>query len=261
MLIVGLVGYGVLQMRYAPPAQPKSLKLSVELPVPMQLALWFGDRYLAANADFFWAEMAATESLDPVEAVVYGRLLRDATDLNPYHEDSYYLTAATIPWKQGSDLNLAQEVLQQAANARQWDWMPYFFFGFNQFYFQKDYTAAAASMYRAAERAGDNSEPLTVLAGRLYSRAAPTDVAANALEMMAASSHYPPLKQYLIARAEQVRRGLALQSEVDAYIARIGRKPRSLDELAAAGIEIPVDPFGGGYRLDESGIVRVVEKK
>lgn len=262
LLLLALAGYTAAQSAYQQTTPASGTRLEVELPLPIQVALYFGDRYLASNSDFFIAEMQATSQLSKQEMATFTHYLKSANALNPYHEDTYYVAAATIPWKPGGELQACQDILLSASESRQWDWLPLFLRGFNAFYFFKDYETGAQSMLAAAKRSNPkNRQALSILAGRLYAKSTPNDMAVHALKLMAESSQYEPLKQHLLARAEQLRLVMNLQKASDQLVHDHPNAPLSLNTLVQYGYikNIPLDPLGQGFRLSPSGHVEVIE--
>lgn len=261
ILLLALIGYAFAQNAYQRLNTPSNTRMNIELPLPVQMALYFGDRYLAANADFFIAEMQVTSQLNEEEMSVFSHYLSQANKLNPYHEEAYYVAAATLPWKKGGDLPACQDILLNASSARTWDWLPLFLHGFNAFYFLKNYDLGAKSMLEAAKRSDDtNKQALSILAGRLYAQA-PSDMAIHALKLMANSSQYQPLKQHLLARAEQVRRLLQIEEASSKFEQKHHVRPKHIQDLIKVGFldHMPVDPMGGHFHISPEGKVQILE--
>jgi hypothetical protein len=126
----------------------------VVIAAPVLLLLFGGDRFLAANLETI--RLAAT-GVDWGRADT-GYLVRAqqvVAELNPCHEDNYYLANGLLTWA-GADRE-GSEVLRRASFCRFWDELPPFFYGFNKFFFERDVEAAAVYIEEAASRATFNA--------------------------------------------------------------------------------------------------------
>jgi hypothetical protein len=82
-----------------------------------------------------------------------------------------------------------------------------------------------------------------------------TTNAAGMVEAMASDSRPGAFRNYLKVRAGRLRDLATLQSAVAMFRQRYGKDVERLDDLVSSGLiaEIPKDPLGFGFGLDESG--------
>jgi len=187
------------------------------------------------------------------------KTLQTATRLDPYNMDAYYFLQAAFTWEVGHarDVN---DLLIYGMKFRTWDpWLP-FYVGFNSAYFLHDYSTAAIYMRRAAKISGD---PLfTKLAARYFYESDQTPLGLAFLDTMIAGAKDPAVKKTYEVRKEALLAVSRLENALSVFRSRTGRSARNLDELIRAGIitEIPKDPYGGTFYLDEHGKVRSSSK-
>ena len=240
-------------------ARPKaSPELLTSMPWAVQLLFAGGDRYLAANLNGFRALVTTTVNMDADDYRVLARVQTDLSRLNPRHEDNYYIATAILPW--AGEVDAAQFVLQRAGETRPKDWLPYFHYGFNRYHFFRDTGGAAGALQQAipAARAGGDEQSviaLQMLALRWTERGYSTQAAAGVVAAMAETSPAGAVKNYLQKRAGRLQALDALQLAVERYRQQRNKAPNRLEDLLEAGVldRIPVDPFGVGFTLDESG--------
>lgn len=182
-----------------------------------------------------------------------------AVRLDPYNMDAYYFLQAAFTWEIGraADVN---RLLDHGMKYRDWDWQLPYYAGFNAAYFLQDYSKAATYMQKAAELSGN---PLfTRLAARFFYEAGRSDLGIVFLDAMIKGTKNPQLKRVYEMRKEALLQAERLSTAVGTYQERFGRQPSRLADLVASGIikEIPVDPYGGEFYLDEQGKVRTTSK-
>jgi len=187
------------------------------------------------------------------------KTLNAAIILDPYNMDAYYFCQAAFTW----ELGRAREVnalLDHGMKYRTWDpWLP-FYAGFNSGYFLKDYSAAAEYMRRAAEISGN---PLfTKLAARYFYESDQTDIALAFLDSMISGAKDPAVKQTYELRKQALLAVSVLENALVRYRSEIGQNPQSLQDLVRAGIiqNLPQDPYGGEFYLDDHGKIRSSSK-
>lgn len=240
----------------------KAARYTVATPIPMQLILAGGDRYLAANINAFRVLTVGTTQLDPLTARVLGRLQYDTALLNPAHEDNYYTAAAILPWI--GQVDPAQFVLEQAARARKNDIWPAFYLGFNRYYFLGDYVGAGQALALAAtqtERQGEKNALLD-MAGKWSERIDDPVLAQNAIRNLIGQSHDQGLKDYLAARMKRVEIVNSLRETARRFKREQGRDLSSIEELVQMGYlpALPEDPLQqGGYTV-RNGLVLPVTR-
>ncbi len=251
---VASTGWLSQQSRSAPVAQ-----MSIDMPLPVQVVLAGGDRYLAANIGAFRAMVVGVERLDAITLKTLSQVQMDAAALNPGHEDNYYMATAILPW--GGHVAPAQTVLQAATAARPTDVYPPFFYGFNLQYFLHDPVAASQALQVAAQRADEgNRAALKMIAAKWVAQSTDSEVALAVLSQMKEEAKEPELKQVFAQRMERVKNMALLRDGVRKYRQEFGVQPASLDRVVAAGLldAIPQDPLGGRYEVDRAGLVAVV---
>lgn len=252
-------GYSIDLLDRKPRALPQE-HLSVVFPLPAQLWLALGDRYLAANINVFRAIMVRIENLPAQAHATLAQIQRDAAVLNPAHEDNYYSAAAVLPW-QGS-VEAAQFILQGAIDARPGDSLPAFFHAFNNFYFHKDYKAASLTLKQAAAQAKSEDERLSfeVLAARWAEKSADDEFAIAFARNLAKESKNAQFQAYLKKRVQRLEAVAQVKAAMSAYKSRNGALPKRLEDLTDSGLltHLPVDPFGRTLALGPEGQVLFV---
>lgn len=191
----------------------------------------------------------------------FGDVMDVSTDLDPYFQDPYYLVNAFLPWDAG-EAGEANRILEKGSKAREWDWTMPFFIGFNAFYFLQDNDTAARSLMDASRRplASPN---LASLASKLMFKTRKTEAAVLFLREIVSRTDDEGMKQVLETRLKAFEGLLELEEAADAYHGRFKRVPRTPADLVQAGLikEVPVDPYGGSYYIDEKGAVRMTSEE
>lgn len=227
--------------------RPADVPGSVVLPATMQTALYLGDRYLAANIESTRVLMTG----GPVTGIAqdyYERLHLVVTELNPCHEDNYYIANGLLGW--GGNVNAGLEVLQAATRCRFWDEVPPFFLGVSLSFFKRDHLKAKDALFEAASRSTSNR------------------VAFQRLGLMFEAESYPDVhlaQRFLISQHDQARDGklrqllemrigrlggliVLLDAQKD-YERRFGHTLNNPNDLLTRGVlkKFPTDPVGLGY--------------
>lgn len=249
LLLAGNLGYR--------PRHWSELRMSVAIPLPAQVALAGGDRYLAANIGAWRALMVGVDKLPRATLTALAMTQADVSFLNPAHEDNYYMAAAILPW--AGEVERAQTILGRAIEARPYDAYPPFFYAFDQVHFFGDARGAAETARRAATRVSDVGlgQALTVLAVKWTERGEDLQTAIDTVAIMASRTQDRQLRGFLQGRVKRLEGLRTLREAASRYQARTGRFPAALDDLQAAGDlrEIPVDPEGAGYSIVAGTIV------
>lgn len=245
-------GWASLQLRDAPRLDGQDV-LRVRLPILVQLAHAGGDPFLAANLNVFRSLMVDARITEGETYRVQGRLQRDAAFFNPRHEDNYYVSAAILPWN--GQVELAQDILLRAAEARTWDMWPAFFYAFNAMYFEHDMARAGYWAEQAALRDPANAPALRAMAAKWYERGDDPRIALNMLEAMYQQSRDDNFRRLLQARMGRLTGLLALRRAAESFQVEHGRPAPSLEALVGyAGLErVPEDPLRLGYVLSAEG--------
>jgi hypothetical protein len=182
-------------------------------------------------------------------------LQRDISWLNPAHEDNYYIAAAILPW--GGQLEATQVVLQRAADARPFDYLPLFHLGFNHYHFYRNPAKGAEILLSAVPRTKDQQDQwaLQNVAALWIERGYRLGDAAGRVEAMANAAPPGGFRKYLMVRASRLRDLDRLRSLARQYEQQYGHHLVRLDDLVRRGLleRIPPDPLGVGFGVDAKG--------
>lgn len=248
----GFAGTGLLLRDHQRP-EARAEVLRVRLPIPVQLAYSAGDPYLAANLNVFRSLMVDARVTEEETYRIQGQLQADAAFFNPRHEDNYYVGAAILPWN--GQVVAAQTVLLKAAQSRDWDMWPAFYYAFNAMYFERDMNKAGHWAEVAAARHPGNAGALRDMAAKWYSLGDDPEVAMNILVAMFEQSKDENFRALLAARIVRLDGLQKLRAAASAYHERNQRAPSSLEDLIGyANLEaVPEDPLQLGYVLSSEG--------
>jgi hypothetical protein len=231
-------------------------EIEVALPIFIQVAMAGGDRYLAASWAVVRALVTETSHMAPEEYQILGQVQKDASWLNPAHEDNYYIATAILPWE--GQVDPTQVILRRATLARFFDYQPPFYYAFNQVHFKGDAFGASEWLRQAAEKLPDPEERVTLadFAARWLDRSQDLDTAVRIVEAMAAQAKRKDFADYLHQRSQRLRDLAALRRAAAVYSEQHGRPAGSLQELLKSGVieKLPVDPFGTGFTMDANGL-------
>jgi len=202
------------------------------------------------------------------------RILNTITDLDPYFYDPYYFGNAQLTWNEytsGKYLQVSQGVvyandylirensvlLDKGIHFRNLDWYLPFLNGFNQFYFLHDDLKASQYLMEAARKT-NNSPLLATLAARLAYQGSRTENAILFLSQMIENTQDEAIKNSYLLRLEALKQVFFLEQGVDTFVSHFERQPISLQELIDQRIikDIPHDPYGGAFYLDENGKIK-----
>lgn len=220
---------------------------------PVLIALHGGDRFLAAN--FEVVRLAAT-GVDGglVDAGYLVRAQRVVSELNPCHEDNYYLANGLLSW--GGAVAVGNEILRRASDCRQWDGMPDFFYGINLSFFERDIDGAVQALNRSAERWPENSSSLRKLAVMLQvEEYADERLALAYLTRQRDEAKDTKLREMLDRRVVRLQGLVSLRAAQRRYEKRHGYLV-DISQLVQAGelAVIPDDPLRLGYELIDGRI-------
>lgn len=233
-----------------------SVEIAISLPVFIQVVLAGGDRYLAASWATIRSLVTETSKMGSDDFQVLAQVQRDASWLNPAHEDNYYTATAILPWE--GQVEATQVILRRATLARPYDYQPAFYYAFNLVQFMGDYLRASEWLLLAAPKLPKPDERVLLehFAARWLDRTQDVELAARIVDAMAAQAKRKDFADYLRLRAQRLHDLARLRRAVLAYSERYGQPPASLSELVRTGIinKLPVDPFGYGFGLDPNGI-------
>lgn len=225
----------------------------VVVSAPIQVVLALGDRFLAANLETMRLATTGME-VNPVTGTIDGRYLLRAhqtvTELNPCHEDNYYLANSILAWGGADDE--ANKVLLAAAECRYWDFLPAFLYGFNQYFFNRDIKEAQRGLEMAAQRSGENANAMRRFAIMIAAEELDDEAMALAyLREQQRQASDPALAESLSDRVVRLERLIELRNAQSKYEEAVGKPLPSPQALLESGIidAFPIDPLGIGYEF------------
>jgi hypothetical protein len=226
----------------------------VVVPAPLQVAMATGDRFLAADLEAIRTLATPSDALEAeADNMSFAIRARNVVaQLNPCHEDNYYLANALLTW--GGAVRQGNEVLRAAAKCRFWDEFPPFFYGFNLFYFQGDVPGATHALNQAADRSKENAPALRKLAIMITAGSLQDDAAALAyLENERKQAKDDKLRGMLDKRIARLQGLIVLRQAQAAYEQRFGKPLIDPQAIIETGLlqEFPADPLKIGYEFDE----------
>ncbi|PLX47629.1 MAG: hypothetical protein C0613_13585 [Desulfobulbaceae bacterium] len=222
--------------------------------------------YLMLEAMTFMGErIGQNRDLSAEEWQHLHRLLVKITSIDPAFWDPYVLAETMLVWQAGM-MDEANELLLNAARHRPWDYRPFYFLGFNSFYFKKDVVGGAKYLRQAARKA-NCPDYLKSLAARLSLYGNETALGILFLEDLIRETSQEESRAYLAKRLEALRAIHILEKAVAEYGKTLQKKPAGVTDLVKQGFleEIPPDPYGGDWVIMDNGRIyttsELVEKK
>jgi len=182
-------------------------------------------------------------------------MLRGVTDLDPMFWDPYLFAEVIFPWQANMQPE-ADKLLQKAARYRTNDFQPFYFLGFNAFYFEHNAAKAAPYLRRAAALPGAPAF-LKGLAARFSLYGNQTKLGIVFLADLLKNTSNPKTNAYLKKRLRTLELINLLENKVKEFQKATSRLPQSLDELIKKGLldTIPQDPYGGKFTITANGRV------
>lgn len=177
------------------------------------------------------------------------------TDLDPKFVHAYQYTGTVL----GVLAGLPEEsvaLLKKGIHHNPNVWRLPFFLGYDYFYELHD-PVSAAKYFRDASLLPDAPGWLAGLAVRMAAEANDLEAALEFLRRLYLQATDDQMKEGLAHRIREVtaeRDIRILEQAVRTYQSRMGKFPKTLDELVISGIltTVPPDPFGGSYQLSPS---------
>jgi hypothetical protein len=226
----------------------------VVIAAPILLALYGGDRYLAADLETM--RLAATGMDDGQSDTNYlVRAQQVVAQLNACHEDNYYLANGLLTW--GGAVSEGNQVLRAAVQCRTWDFIPAFFYGVNLAFFQRDIAEAQRILELGAQRSLDNAAGLRKLAVMLQAENfSDEQMALSYLIQQRDAASDPKLRDMLDKRVVRLQGLVALREAQRRFEARHGALS-ALEQLVESGLlpALPDDPLRLGYELHGGRII------
>lgn len=259
-LLLALLGFGVFYassqwMARTPVSEAPMIKGRVVIAAPVLLVLFGGDRFLAANLE---AMRLAATGVDwgLADTGYLVRAQQEVAELNPCHEDNYYLANGLLAWG-GADRE-GSEVLRRASVCRFWDEFPPFFYGFNKFFFERDVKSAASYLEEAASRATANAAGFRKFAIMLKAEQIQDEqLAVDFLQAEHDQATDPKLKAMLAKRVMRLQGLVVLRDAQRRYEALTGKPLAEPGQLIELGLlaAFPEDPLNLGYEFIDGRIV------
>lgn len=221
----------------------------VVVPASVQVLLYGGDRFLAASVESVRAA-ASGRDLEASQGSYRLRAHRVVAQLNPCHEDNYWIGNAALSFGGASDMG--SDLLLRAIRCRFWDEMPPFLYGFNQRFFNSDLVKARRAFELAADRATGNAAGFRQMAIMVTVNALRDAQAALAmLQAERDAARDPNLRAMLDRRIVRMEGLLTLRKARRVYEERTGKPLGSAAQLVEAGVlkALPADPMRIGYEL------------
>lgn len=232
-----------------PPAKPPVQEGRVVISAPVLTVLYGGDRFLAADLEALRLASTGVESGE-TDANYLVRAHRVVAELNPCHEDNYYLANALLSY--GGAARESDEVLQRASECRWWDELPPFFYGFNQYFFNHDIPRAQQALNIAADRADRNEAAFRKFAVMIEVEEIEDEkVALELLKQERDKARGAKLSAMLDKRVRRLEGLVQLRDAQRTYEKRTGKALQQPGELVTAGIleRMPADPMKLGYEF------------
>lgn len=233
-------------------SRKQSIEDRVVISAPIQLLLSGGDRFLAADLEVIRSAASGADGSE-ADALYRIRTHRAAAQLNPCHEDNYYLGSALLSW--GGAVDDGRDLLRRATVCRQWDEIPPFLYGFMQLYFYRDSAEAIRSFETAAQRSPQNYAALKKIVIMITAGQFNDDhMALDYLEHQYEQASDLKLRQMLEKRLERLKGLITLREAQAQFEKGFNRALKSPQELLDNGLleRFPADPLGLGYEFREN---------
>lgn len=236
------------------PVEQPHVQDRVVIAAPILLALYGGDRFLAADLETM--RLAATGMQDGLSDSNYLiRAQQVVAQLNSCHEDNYYLANGLLTW--GGAVSEGNQVLRAAVQCRTWDFIPAFFYGVNLAFFQRNVAEAQRVLELGAQRSPENAAGLRKLGVMLRAESfADEQLALNYLLQQRDAARDPKLRDMLDARVQRLKGLLVLRDAQRRFEAEHGLLQK-LEQLVEYGLlpALPEDPLRLGYELKDGRII------
>jgi hypothetical protein len=226
--------------------EPANEGISHVMPAPVSLLLAGGDRFLAADLTMFRVIISVGEG--PIHFKDRAALQMQIAVFNPFFEDNYYQTSASLPWE--GFVEEAQFILTRASDARLNDPWPSFFNGFTEYYFRQNFVSAAEHVLVSAERSsGTNKMLFKDVAAKWLSRGANYQLALGMVVELEKNTKSPVTKANLKRRIQRLENLIELEDAMTNYESTYNKKLSDIESLLQSNIisNIPADPWGNEY--------------
>lgn len=218
------------------------------------------DYLLLRLTTFIGYKIKIQEKIEDTELQMVLLGLEKITDLDPHFWDPYVFAEGVFVWDVGK-IEEVEPLLLKAAQHRVEDYRPYYYLGFNRFYFRKDMSKAAEYL-REASRKPTCPDYLKNLAARLSLYGNETALGILFLQDLLNETQGGETRKYLAKRLDALQAIHTLEKAVLEYYKTLNKKPASVDDLIKEGIisTIPTDPYGGEWLIMKNGRVYTTSK-
>lgn len=249
---VGGLSTAVLCLSYAiDHTLARATSKSVYVPPVAALSALPGSlKAVCADALYVRGVLAIAEE-DPRALAYAQQNLQAALALDPGLSSAYVLGGVVAP-RGTAEIPEGIRFLKECAMRRPQEWRIPFWMGFD--YLQLGDDLKAAEAYRLASSLPDAPPYVRGMTVWEYYQAGKHELALIYLQGIAQATRDPAPRQALERKIAWLSRLVLLEETVRAFHERAGRWPMDLQELVRAGLldQIPDDPFGDGYHLDEA---------
>ena len=209
---------------------------------------------------YLGSQIATKKKMDISEAQKIFQAVDVITDLDPWFWDAYLIGDMTLAWD-FKRIDLANKLLHKATTYRTWDFKPFYYLGFNYFYFLKDNNNGAKYLMEASKLPGSPGY-LSNLATRLSIYQNQVEPAILFLNELLQITQNPALKKQLETRLKTLVMLSYLEKKVKKFKKIYGVFPVKIGDLLSRGLidTIPEDPYGGEFYILENGRVFTTSK-
>lgn len=229
------------------------LPRQVALMLPLEFDGITADILFLQTITFMGSKIGAHKSPTPAQWQLMDSMLHLITDFDGKFLDPYIFAEMMFPWQAGM-VDEANILLLKAIKSLPNDYRPYYFLGFNYFYFQKDFNNAAKYLRKSAQLP-DSPDYIKGLAARFSLYGNQTGLGIIFLDHLIKETSNETTRKYLKKRLTTLKIIYYLEMKVKAYKKKTKKLPKTLDELIKEKIitQIPEDPYGGSFYIMNNG--------
>jgi len=262
LFLIALIGY-ILGLKHVAIQQEirwKEEKKALILSSPLFFQCVAGE-FKGITSDFmfmqgvsFLGDKKHPKDFSSLEWIYLYHLFETARTLDPYFRDPYWLVQVFFTWWAARPKD-AIDFLKKGLSYRTWDWMLYYYIGFDYFYFLDNYAKASEYLLKGAKIPG-SPFILTTLGAKLASKVGQTEAAIAFLKDMYERTEGEIAKKMIKMRLKALQGVLIIEKAITEYKARFKHPPKSLSELVKQGVikKLPKNPYGIPYYLKD-GVV------
>jgi tetratricopeptide (TPR) repeat protein len=223
-----------------------------------RVARWASFGHPILVADLYWLRAVQYMGEPRADARGWDKLfpiLDLVTDLDPRHGYAYQVGGNILA--ASGRMDESNRLLEKGVLNVPDRYILAFHRAVNAFLYEGDYALAGEWFERAAQAPGAPRHMREAVMA-MYVKGNRAEAAIRFLHHMIEVSEDPESRKALEAQLLQARleqAALPIDEAAQAYLGRFGHLPDSVRELHRAGMlaEVPRDPFGGSWRLDDEG--------